>query len=313
MPGEDLLLPLTDHALPLRDRFIPHHDGKGLDRPGLSCPQLCHRFFVGRIAAEMKTSDSFDRRDPALGDDPARPCDRLSPPHGLFAGQIDLRPALIAAHGLRVIAPARRGVILLSALRTHGKHLHAGPFSVIRQCVQDRQTRSAAGAVDERMQIPSVRRIIELRLALLADRDIRRDEDFPLCFGALDDLEGVKRAPRIVHSADIHLEDRRTFRGLFLQQVHKILRLLLASLCEDLHIGPFVADRARDSRSGRVARDRGAKTYPLYYAVYFDSQCSCRIFDHNLPDTAKWGRSANPPSKYRPTKGIMTGSAMIMS
>ena len=191
---EDLPLPFTYYALPLDGRFVAHHHCKRFDRSGLPCTQLRNSLFIGRVAAQMESSDPFDRRDPALGDDPAGPGDRFPASHRLFSRQIDFRAAFIAADGLGVVAPARRRMILLSALRAHRKHLHTGPLPVIRQRVQDRKARSAACTVYKRMQVSSVSGIIELRFAFLADRNIRRDKDLALGLGALDDLERFEAA-----------------------------------------------------------------------------------------------------------------------
>ena len=160
MSCQDLPLPFTDNTLPLDGRLVAHHHCKRLYRPGLPCTELRDSLFIGRITAQVESSDPFDRRDPALGDDPARPGNRFPASHRLFSRQIDFRAAFIAADGLCVITPARRRVILLSALRAHGEHLHTGSLPVIRQRIQDRQARPAAGAVYKRMQISSVSGII---------------------------------------------------------------------------------------------------------------------------------------------------------
>ena len=204
-------------------------------------------------------------------------------------------------------------MILFRALRAHRKHLHARPLPVVGKRVEDRQARPAAGAVDKGVKVSPVRGVVQLGLALLADRDVRGDKDLPLRFRALYDLKGIEGVLRAVRASHVDLEHSRPSGRFLLQKVHKVSGLFLASLGEDLHIGAFIAHGTGDPRLRRVARDGRAKAHPLYDAIYFDPQCFSIFSGHNLPETAKCGSPANTPSKQSLTRGIMTGSAMIIS
>ena len=261
----------------------------------------------------MESAYALDCSNPALRNDPSGSCDRFTSPHILFSGEIHLRSAVIAADRLGIITPAQGGVILTCTGRAHREHLHARPLTVVRKSFQDRETRPAAGAVDKGMKISSVARIKKFPAALFADRNVRRDEDFPFSFGALYDLERVKTMFAAVGTADIHLEYSSSLRRLLFEKIQKRVHLILTSLGEDLHIRAFIADRTSDPGFGRVSRHSWAKANSLDNSVYFYSQCLLCISDHNLPETAKCGSPANTPSKYPLKRGSMTGSAMIIS
>ena len=155
MSCQNPLLLFIQNAFPA-DRFLVlHHHGKRFYRPVLQSSKPRHRFLGRSVAAQMKASDSLDRGDPSLFQDPAGFADRL---RTFFrsSGQIDLGSAFIAAHGLSVVTARCRIIVFPFALRAHGKFFHGRPVPVIGQSIQDGQPRTAGSAVDKRMQISSV-------------------------------------------------------------------------------------------------------------------------------------------------------------
>ena len=99
---------------------------------------------------------------------------------------------LVAAHRLRVIPPGFLIRVFFCTVRAHRKLFHTCAFPVIRQSIQNRKPWSTAGAVDKRMQIPSVFRVKHFFLALIADCNIRGNKDFPFCFFTFDNVKMFK-------------------------------------------------------------------------------------------------------------------------
>ena len=120
----------------------------------------------------MKPSDSLDCYNFAFTNKPACICNCGTSPLG-SADQIHLWSTLVAAHRLRVIPPGFLIRVFFCTVRAHRKLFHTCAFPVIRQSIQNRKPWSTAGAVDKRMQIPPVLRIIQFLFTLITDRNIR--------------------------------------------------------------------------------------------------------------------------------------------
>ena len=197
MAGEDLLLRRFKIAACPDRLHIAHHDRERFARPSFPLPQKLYSRLVPGVAAQVKAADSFDGNDPAAFDHTARLFDRVSATQGcifessLAGHNIHLRTAVIAADRLRVIAPARRIMIFVTADPAHREHLHAGALPVVGERVEDCKARPARRAVDERVQVPPVPGIEQFPRAVIAGRDIRRDEDLARCLLADCDLKAV--------------------------------------------------------------------------------------------------------------------------
>lgn len=87
-----------------------------------------------------------------------------------------MRPAVKAGIGLRMKAPVKWVGILRGAFGAHGKAIHRGGRSVIRQRADDGKARAAVGAVDKGVVIASVGGIEQFAQAVVAGGDIGRDE-----------------------------------------------------------------------------------------------------------------------------------------
>ena len=189
---QDLLLSRRHLAVALNSLQIPHHHRERLCRAAFLLTQTCNRLLVPRVAAQVESADTLDRDDLPVDDRLPRRGDRrasaLRPPD-----QIDLRSAVVAADGLRVVAPGLGVRVLPLALRTHRKLTHTRALAVVGHRVEDRHARAAGRAVDERVHISSVIRIVELGLALVAGRDVGGDEDRPGFLLALDDQKLLRR------------------------------------------------------------------------------------------------------------------------
>ena len=92
------------------------------------------------------------------------------------AVQVEPRSAHVAGVGLRVEAPVRGVDVLRAAFRTHLERLHRRGGPVVGQRLDDREARAAVRAVRERVAVPPVRRVGQLREARGARGDVGRDE-----------------------------------------------------------------------------------------------------------------------------------------
>ena len=84
----------------------------------------------------------------------------------------NMRPAIKAGIGLCVKTPVERVGILRGAPGTHGKTIHRGSRSVIRQRSDDGKARPAVGAVDKGVVVASVGGIEQLAQAIVTGGDI---------------------------------------------------------------------------------------------------------------------------------------------
>ena len=85
------------------------------------------------------------------------------------------RPARRARVRLGVEAAVARVVVLGLAGGAHDEAGHRRPRAVVRDAGDDREARAAVRAVDERVAIPPIGRVEELREAGVAGRDVRGD------------------------------------------------------------------------------------------------------------------------------------------
>ena len=271
MPGQNFALRLRQNTFFPHGLFIPHHDRKRLGGPVLSLPQPVDRLRVIRPAAQMKAADALDRRDPALREDaPHRP-DRI-PPALRSSDEINLRAACIAAHRLRVIAPRGRRLIFLPAGTAHRKHLHRRALPVIGKTFENRQPRAARCTVDERMQIAAVVRIKQLPPAVVAERDIRWNENLSLLPGALHDRK-TRADRRVRYLLAINFQNHGARRRLLLKETQKGRNLPLLSLRRHLDKRALIAYRAGDPAPFRQPHRRRAEPDSLHNSVYPNPLC----------------------------------------
>ena len=141
-----------------------------------------------------------------------------------MAEQVDLRPAIIAADGLRIVAAALRRDVFLVAGLAHRELLHARALAVVRHGLEDGQARAAGRAVDEGVQVAAVFGVEELGAALVAGRDVRRDEDVAALLGALDDGKIRIGLIGVGHLVHVDLEDGRALGGLLRDALDKELQ-----------------------------------------------------------------------------------------
>ena len=253
--------------MPRRPDTVCHH-GKRLGFPLLARAKPQHRRFVTGIDSEMDAAYAFHRHDPA--------CFQITQgrAQGCFAAgfaltMIDqLRPACRAGIGLRMIAAVHGIAIFLCAVRAHLKLAHGRMTAVIRDIRDDRITRPAVGAVDERIAVTAVRRIIQLAQTVRARRDIRGDHGVSLSCAAFQDLKAAHlRTGQLTAFQRFDAAKRRCFLFQPLQETRDVL---LFALNVDERAAAAVAHAAAQRALLGQAMDKGAEAHPLHDAVSAD-------------------------------------------
>ena len=248
---------------------VARHDGERFARAVLGLAQRRDRRFVRRVAGEVEAADAFDGDAAAAREHFARSRDGCAAAYLLRVQQVDLRAAVIAADRLRVVAPRGRRVVLGGAGVAHGELPHARALAVVGHGLEDGEARPAGRAVDERVQVAPVRRIVELRAALFTRRDVRRYEDIAALPRALDDGERGER--RVSGTSGerlrLHAQDDGALRRLVFDGMQELLAGDVAPLRENLDIGAFVRDAAADAELCGEAADERAEADALHDAV----------------------------------------------
>ena len=179
------------------------HDRQRLVRPALAPLEPAHRLAVGGVAGQVEAAEPLHREDltaaQQLGGgadggggvvrlafgkshDPAA----LRTPH-----QPHPRPTRGARVGLGVKAPVGRVFVLGPAGRAEREAPHRGALPVVGQVLDDRESWTAVCAIGEGILKAPIARIEELGAALVARRDVRRDELVGVgVHGAREDAEG---------------------------------------------------------------------------------------------------------------------------
>ena len=192
---------------------------------------------------------------------------RYRPPGGIIIPQ--RRPAVRAAVRLGVVAPVLDVVILAVTVRAHRKGFHRGLRPVIGDILDNGETRSAIGAVDEGKAVAPVCRVSHLAQAVRTDADIRRDQRVPLGLAlALDDPEIRKALKGNPVCPDLFNDGER--RGLFRQLAQEGAESVFVPLQSQGHAGGGVADAALQGMRTHQAVDKRPKAHPLDDAANSD-------------------------------------------
>ncbi len=174
---------------------IADHDGERLVAPALAHAQLGKRCRRARVARQVIATEPLDRDDRAVGQQALRTGDRR-------VGAVDrpgrrlepqARPARRARDRLGVEPPITGVVILLRTRRAERERPHRRVRTVVREAAGDREPWPAVGAIDERVAVAAIGRLVQLAQAIRAHGDVGRDERATAraCL-ALDDAEPAR-------------------------------------------------------------------------------------------------------------------------
>ena len=185
--GQQAALNVVDMAQAFSIGKAAYHNGKRFVAAAFAAAKLGYRLLVGGVACQVKSAQTLDGDDTAVGQQLntavdngvaglARGADGQR--RGGFVGLAprNVRPAIKAGIGLRVKPPVKRVAILCGTGGAHGKAIHRGGRSVIGQRPDDGKARSAVGAVDKGIVKASVGGIEQLVQAVVARGDVGRDE-----------------------------------------------------------------------------------------------------------------------------------------
>ena len=177
------------------------------------------------------------------------------------------RPAVVAAHGLRVIAASRNIKKLRRAFIAHREACHRGLFSVVGDAADDRKARPAVGAVDERVAIAAVLLVEQLAHAGVARRRVGRDRRFDrLARGAL--FDDKIALPRRHEFRALDALDQRQRRRFGCERGAKFFDRPRAALQFDRHAARGVADEAAEGISPGKPIDERPKPDALHRAEH---------------------------------------------
>ena len=259
---------------------IGHHDGKRFCGPPFPLTQPPHRRHVRGVAGQLEAAQTFDGQDGARIDQGGRLLYDVRILRGIGRygqgrfgrcgghGQPDPGSADRAGVGLGVKAPVERVVVLGLAGRAHPERGHGGQGAVIRNIGDDGKPGSAVGTVDERIAVTPVGRIEELPPAVVADGDVRGDEDVPLLGPAFPDLEPVRPGGR--DRPGLHILDPRDRRRLRDETGREPLHRVRSPFHFDDDARGGVADPSAEAQSDGEAVDEGPEAHALDDSLDFD-------------------------------------------
>jgi hypothetical protein len=126
---------------------------------------------------------------------------------------LQLRAAAPTGDGLGVEAAIGRIAILARAIVAQGEFLHRGISPIVGQRFDDREARSAIGAVGKGITETPIVRVEDFAQAIVAGRDIGQNERaFPTLIGAFSDLKPcVTNGIELRRSAALNDGARRFF------------------------------------------------------------------------------------------------------
>ena len=249
---------------------VPRHQGKGLFIPKLARPQKRHAFRVPGIAGEVEAAQTLDRRDSAFGDKIRKAFERIARAFAVRFQPAHAGAADRAGIGLGVMAPVLRVAVLGRAFRAHRKPGHGGMRAVVGNARDDGKARPAVRAVDEGIAVPPVLRVQQLRLAVRAQAQIRRDRG-----PGGSRVGGQDRKPIAAKRwrlRRIQGEEHRAGRAVGANARDQGMAGIGPALAVDFDPIRGIANKARQAERLGLTGDKGAKADALYNAVNGNEQ-----------------------------------------
>jgi hypothetical protein len=245
---------------------VGRQHGQGLVGPTLAFPQTAHGCLVASVAQQMIAAHAFRRDDgPGAQGGHASGQGRLVAADIVLAGPAEnqARAADGASQRLGVIAAIQGVFVLRAALGTERKAGHGGIRPVIGQGVDDRVTRPALGAVDERIAVAAFGGVLQLGQAIVADEMIRRDMHMGavIGFAGFDD-EGLETLE--LRRTDARRIGLRQGRRAFRNGAREGGQIFRRAFQMDFHLAAPVAHPASQLQFVRETRDEGAESHALH-------------------------------------------------
>lgn len=155
------------------------HDREGFFFAMFPIPQTRNRRFISRIDEQLKSAEAFEGHDFSGADFLSGSLQRFVTFGNDFAGRIpklQLRTTLRTGIRLRVKTAVARVVIFALAIRAHFEFFHRRVRAIVRQRVDDGKTRTAIGAVCERITKAPIGWIENFAQTIRAGRNVRQNQ-----------------------------------------------------------------------------------------------------------------------------------------
>ncbi len=257
------------------------HNGEGLARAALACPQASQRIGVLRVAHQVVAAQALHCHNAAFADyahrcidepvgcfDVVRPLDAIDAGGAALSGARppQMGAALEASIGLSMEAAVRRVVVFRLAFGAHREFGHGSGRAVVGQPAHDGEARAAVGAVDERVVVAPVLRVEQLFHAGIAGGQVGRNQS-GIGFGAFfreADLERVEAFQGHFGDGDLlHLGSRGGMLGKIQHEAVQLGGLAFGVYFHAVHV---VQHPPGDHVQFCLTIDKGAETHPLHYA-----------------------------------------------
>ena len=247
---------------------VGHHHRERLVRPPLPLTEQSHGLRIGRITRQVEAAEPLDRHDRPASKHRADELDDIAfDTAARRVAELDPRTARRTRHGLRVEAPIAGSLVLLPAGLAHREVAHRRSRPVVREGLDDRESRTAVGAVDERVPVPAIVRVEELAQARVAGGGVGRDE--PIAGGAFDadvDVEPGEPVDVLGRPADVvHHGERRRGARRAPPRTHRATGRRPFQVDLDHTVG--VADPARQAVPLRQPPDERPEPHALHDAA----------------------------------------------
>ncbi|KAF5054784.1 hypothetical protein DSECCO2_384550 [anaerobic digester metagenome] len=246
---------------------VADHDRQRLVPAVLALPQQGHGLPVAGVADQVESAQALHGRDAArheqfrhaadgrvvLGHGPAFPVRQPQPGAARGAGV-----------GLGVEAAVQRVLVFRQAVRAQGEAGHGRGGAVVGDGAGDGVARPAVGAVGEGVAVAAVRRVAQVRDAVVAGGHVGADEHLVACAaGALEDAE----IPLVGHGVGGFAfpgHDAGQGRDVRVEAGLEGVEPLRAALDLDEHPFGGVQDQPGDAGFQGGLVDEGAEAYSLH-------------------------------------------------
>ena len=146
--------------------------------------ELLHRILVRRKRGKMIAAESLHRDDFPGSQQFGGFANRVSRLRdSISIDQTHARTARWATYWLRVEPTIGRIAIFARTVCAHRKLGHRRARAVVRHAANDRESRTAVGAIREGIAIATIQRIEDLADAVVASRDVGRNQNIALALG----------------------------------------------------------------------------------------------------------------------------------
>lgn len=241
---------------------INSHEGERLLGAMLPISERLDGALVRGVAGEMEAADALDGDNFSINERTTRFCDSIRS-FERCSKNGNFRAAVITADGLRVVAAGVRVVVFCRADIAHREGTHGCALAVVGSGGFDGEAGATVGAVDERVEVATVRGIVEFLGAGFAGSDVGGDVDGPWFVSAFDDLEIGEGHCVFREFFGLDVEDDGARRRFFFDGSEESHAGLTRSLRKDFDVRASVRDGAADVEAGGEAGDEGTEADAL--------------------------------------------------